>query len=49
MTLLAFVTQKMRFLNHAEIFYNRQRKRARLGYLSPAAFTQKFYNSQLAA
>jgi putative transposase len=34
---------------YIEIFYNRQRKQARLGYLSPAAFTQKFYKTQLAA
>jgi putative transposase len=34
---------------YIEIFYNRQRKQARLGYLSPAAFTQRFYQTQLAA
>jgi putative transposase len=34
---------------YIEIFYNRQRKQARLGYLSPAAFTQRFYAMQLAA
>jgi len=34
---------------YIEIFYNRQRKQARLGYLSPAAFTQQFFNNQLAA
>jgi putative transposase len=34
---------------YIEIFYNRQRKQARLGYLSPAAFTQRFYAKQLAA
>ncbi|MEX3548323.1 MAG: IS3 family transposase, partial [Burkholderia sp.] len=34
---------------YIEIFYNRQRKQARLGYLSPAAFTQQFYKTQLAA
>ena len=32
-----------------EVFYNRQRKQARLGYLSPAAFMQQFYANQLAA
>lgn len=32
-----------------EIFYNRQRKQARLGYLSPAAFTQQFNKMRLAA
>lgn len=34
---------------YIEVFYNRQRKQARLGYLSPAAFTQKFVIKQLAA
>jgi putative transposase len=34
---------------YIEIFYNRQRKQARLGYLSPAAFTQRFYADRLAA
>ena len=34
---------------YIEIFYNRRRKRARLGYLSPAAFTQQFFKNQLAA
>jgi putative transposase len=28
---------------YIEIFYNRQRKQARLGYLSPAVFAQQFY------
>ncbi len=28
---------------YIEVFYNRQRKQARLGYLSPAAYEQKFY------
>lgn len=32
-----------------EIFYNRQRKQARLGYLSPAAFMQRYYENMLAA
>lgn len=31
---------------YIEVFYNRQRKQARLGYLSPAAFTQR-YNATL--
>lgn len=31
---------------YIEIFYNRQRRQKRLGYLSPAAFVQKFYNEQ---
>lgn len=34
---------------YIEIFYNRQRKQARLGYLSPAAFTQRYYAKQIAA
>ena len=34
---------------YIEIFYNRQRKQARLGYLSPAAFTQQYYENLLAA
>jgi len=34
---------------YIEIFYNRQRKQARLGYLSPSAFTQRYYAKQLAA
>jgi len=28
---------------YIEIFYNRQRRQAKLGFLSPAAYTQKFY------
>lgn len=34
--------------NH-RIFYNRIRKQARLGYLSPAAFSQQYYAKQMAA
>ena len=34
---------------YIEIFYNRQRKQARLDYLSPAAFTQCFYLNKIAA
>jgi putative transposase len=34
---------------YIEIFYNRQRRQAKLGYLSPAAFAQRFYAGQLAA
>jgi putative transposase len=34
---------------YIEIFYNRQRRQARLGYLSPAAFEQKFYIGRLVA
>lgn len=32
-----------------ELGHNRQRKQARLGYLSPVAFEQKFYTEKLAA
>ena len=34
---------------YIEVFYNRQRRQARLGFLSPAAYVQKFYARQLAA
>lgn len=34
---------------YIEIFYNRIRKQARLGYLSPAAFSQQYYAKQMAA
>lgn len=34
---------------YIEIFYNRQRRHSRLGNLSPAAFTQRFYWQQQAA
>ncbi len=35
---------------YIEVFYNRQRKQARLGFLSPAAYEQRFYaEQQLAA
>ena len=34
---------------YIEIFYNRIRKQARLGYLSPAAFSQKYYAEKIAA
>jgi len=33
---------------YIEIFYNRQRRQARLGFLSPAAYAQRFYAGQLA-
>jgi len=33
---------------YIEIFYNRQRKQERLGFLSPAAYARKFYAGQLA-
>ena len=34
---------------YIEIFYNRQRLQARLGFLSPAAFAHKYYSGLLAA
>ncbi len=34
---------------YIEVFYNRQRRQARLGYLSPIVYEQKFYAGQLAA
>ncbi len=32
---------------YIELFYNRQRKQARLGFLSPAAFERNFYENEL--
>jgi len=34
---------------HIEVFYNRQRRQARLGYLSPAVYERQFYGRQVAA
>lgn len=34
---------------YIEIFYNRIRKQERLGYLSPAAFSQQYYANRIAA
>jgi transposase InsO family protein len=34
---------------HIDLFYNRQRRQARRGYLSPAAYTQLFTRQQRAA
>ena len=34
---------------YIEIFYNRQRRQERLGYLSPAQFTQRYYAKLAAA
>ena len=34
---------------YIEIFHNRQRRQARLGFLSPAAYEQRFYAGLLAA
>lgn len=40
---------KQEITGYIEIFYNRIRKQARLGYLSPAAFSQQYYAVQIAA
>lgn len=34
---------------YIEVFYNRQRRQKRLGYLSPAAYEKKFYQKRIAA
>ncbi len=34
---------------YIDLFYNRQRRQARLGYVSPVAFTQQFIRQQLRA
>jgi len=34
---------------YIEIFYNRQRRQARLGYLSPAVYEQRYYERQFAS
>jgi transposase InsO family protein len=34
---------------YIEVFYNRQRRQARLGYLSPVAYEKKFYQTTIAA
>lgn len=34
---------------YIEVFYNRQRRQKRLGYLSPAAYEKQFYEKRLAA
>jgi transposase InsO family protein len=34
---------------YIEVFYNRQRRQAKLGYLSPVAYEQKFYQTRIAA
>lgn len=33
---------------YIEVFYNRQRRQARLGYLSPVAYEKKFYQTRIA-
>ena len=40
---------KREIKEYIEIFYNRMRKQARLGHLSPAAFSQRYYAMQVAA
>ena len=39
----------MDITEHIEIFYDRQRKQAKLGFLSPAAFDRWYHEKQLAA
>ena len=34
---------------YIEIFYNRQRRQARLGFLSPVVYEQRFYAGLMAA
>ena len=34
---------------YIEVFYNRQRRQKRLGYLSPAAYEKQFYGKRIAA
>ncbi|MBK4739227.1 IS3 family transposase [Noviherbaspirillum sp. DKR-6] len=34
---------------YIDMFYNRQRRQARLGYLSPAAFRQQYFQQKTAA
>lgn len=36
-------------IEYIEIFYNRQRKQKKLGYLSPVQFSQRYYTNLLAA
>lgn len=40
---------KQEITEYIEIFYNRIRKHARPGYLSPVAFTQQYYAKTIAA
>jgi putative transposase len=40
---------KREISEYIDLFYNRQRRQARLGYLSPAAYTQLFMRQQQAA
>ncbi|HUV44701.1 MAG TPA: IS3 family transposase, partial [Dehalococcoidales bacterium] len=34
---------------YIEVFYNRQRRQARLGFLSPVVYEQRYYAGLLAA
>ena len=34
---------------YIEIFYNRQRRHSRLGYVSPASFAENFIKAKMAA
>jgi putative transposase len=38
---------KQEITEYIEIFYNRQRKQARLGFLSPVAFTKQYFNKMM--
>lgn len=40
---------KREITEYIEIFYNRMRRQARLGHLSPVAFSQRYYAMQMAA
>lgn len=40
---------KQEITEYIEVFYNRQRKQERLGYLSPVAYERQFYEKKLAA
>ena len=40
---------KLEISEYIEVFYNRQRRQKRLGCLPPAAFTQRYYATRLAA
>ena len=40
---------KQEVTEYIEIFYNRVRKQAKLGFLSPVAFAQHYYAQKLAA
>jgi putative transposase len=40
---------KQEITEYIEIFYNRMRRQARLGFLSPAKFTHNYYAKQIIA